>query len=145
MSAEVWVGLRKIVREAHQLGAEFRVVGGDIEIDGALPSAMLRVLPSAYLFQYFGAARADNEAVAFLSQLGVSPVLVTDLAGADAVMAELTGADPIGLDIETAPPNARPAPIRINADGSVAARQPEPSGDGLDPHRATIASVQLYG
>ena len=103
------------------------------------------MLPSAYLFQYFGAARADNEAVAFLRQLGVTPVLVTDLAGADAAMVELTGCDPIGLDIETSPPDARPAPIRINVDGSVAARQAEPSGDGLDPHRATIATLQLYG
>ena len=33
----VWGALRRAVREAHQLGAKFRVVGAAIVIDGELP------------------------------------------------------------------------------------------------------------
>jgi len=143
--SEIWIALRKVVREAHLLGAEFRVVGADVVVDGKLPAGVAYKLAPNLLRGYLGAARADKAARSFIQHLGVTPVLVTDQAGADEAMTELAGADPIGLDIETAPPGARPAPIRINADGSVAARQPEPSGLGLDPHRATIATLQLYG
>jgi DNA polymerase I-like protein with 3'-5' exonuclease and polymerase domains len=142
---DVWPALRKAVREARRLGAEFRVIGRDVEIDGDLPPGMLITLPPEYLFQYFGAARADKEAVMFLRQLGVEPVLVDELNGAKAAMDELTNCDLIGLDIETGSPDMRPPPIRINSDGGVAARQEEPSRIALDPHRATIATVQLYG
>jgi DNA polymerase-1 len=140
-----WPALRKAVREAHMLGTEFRIVGADVEISGELPPSLRDKLPTGLLFEYLGGARADKAACAFLDYLGVAPVLVTDLGGADAAMAELAGCDPIGLDIETSPPDGRPAPVRVNGDGGVAARQAEPSGDGLDPHRAGIATVQLYG
>src|SRR4051794_35813870 len=113
-----WIALRKAVREAHQLGATFRVVGDDVDIDGDLPSALRAALPAPMLRQYLGAARDDAEAIAFLAKLGVAVVLVEDIPGADAAMAELDGADPIGIDIETAPPDARPAPVRLNKDGS---------------------------
>ena len=144
-AAAVWPTLRKTVREARLLGAEFRIVGADVEIAGELPTSLREQLPAPLLFEYFGAARADNAARAFLDYLGVTAELVIDLANADAAMVELSGCDTIGLDIETAPPEEPPAAIRINVDGSVAARQAEPSGTGLDPHRATIATLQLYG
>jgi DNA polymerase I-like protein with 3'-5' exonuclease and polymerase domains len=141
----VWQDLRKAVREAHRLGAQFRIVGADIEIDGELPATVRDRLPPELLRDYLGAVRTDNAATAFLDLLRVEAVLVTDRTGADAAMQELTGLDPIAIDIETAPPDDRPAPIRINVDGSVAAYQTEPSDHGLDPHRAHISTVQLYG
>jgi hypothetical protein len=140
-----WSDLRKAAREAHLLGAEFRIVGADAEVDGELPCALRAALPVPMLRQYLGAARADKEATTFLWQLGVEPVLNEDIAGADAAMAELSGADPIGIDIETSPPNARPEPVRINRDGSIASVQPKPGDAGLDPHRAGIMTLQLYG
>jgi hypothetical protein len=144
-AADVWVSLRKIVREATLLGTEFRIVGAEVDITGSLPPEMRSVLPKDYLFQYLGAARADKEATVFLHRFGVTSVLVTNVLEAEAAIRELSGCDPIGSDIETSPPDARPAPIRINIDGSVAARQAEPSGEGLDPYHAEIATVQLYG
>ena len=33
-----WTALRKAMREAHRLGADFRIVGDDVEIAGELPS-----------------------------------------------------------------------------------------------------------
>ena len=59
------------MREAHLLGAEFRIVGADVEIDGELPTSLRDALPRRLLRQYLGAARADKEAIAFLQQLGV--------------------------------------------------------------------------
>jgi DNA polymerase I-like protein with 3'-5' exonuclease and polymerase domains len=141
----VWQDLRKAVREAHRLGAKFRIVGADIEIDGALPATVQDRLPAELLREYFGAVRTDNRAQAFLASMDVETVLVSDEAGAQATMDQLTGLDPIAIDIETASPDDRPPPIRINADGSVSAHQAEPSEDGLDPHRGHIATVQLYG
>ena len=71
--------------------------------------------------------------------------LITDIAGADAAMAELDGSAAIGIDIETASPDARPEAVRINTDGALSAIQPRSTGDGLDPHRAGIMTIQLYG
>ncbi len=139
-----WLDLRKAVREAHRLGAEFRIVGADVEIEGELPGTLRAALPANLLRQYLGAIRADKEAISFLQRLEVEAVLVENIAGADAAMAELTCVDMIGIDVETSPPDARPAPVRINADGSVSAIQPQPNGEGLDPHRAGIMTLQLY-
>ena len=142
---DVWTELRKTVREAHLLGAKFRIVGDSIEIDGDLPGDLKAALPVPMLRQYLGATRTDREAVEFLSQLGVAAVLVDDIAGAEAAMADLDGEDLVGIDVETAPCNARPEPVRLNTDGGLSAIQPKPNGDGLDPHRAEIQTLQLYG
>src|SRR4051794_33932097 len=140
-----WIALRKAAREATRLGAAFRIVGANIEIAGELPDALCDAMPEQQLRHYLGACRADKEATTFLQQLGVAAVLVEDIAGADAAMAELDGVPLLGIDIETAPPDARPAPVRLNADGAVSAVQPKPNGEGLDPHRAGIMTLQLYG
>jgi DNA polymerase-1 len=137
-------GLQEAVRAATKLGATFRIVGADIEIDGDLPDESRAALPVDQLYAYFGAAAADNEAVEFLAQLQVLPILVTDAAGATAAMGALAGADPIGLDLETAPPGARPEPVMINSTGKLAASQPGAGKAGLDPHTAVIQTAQLY-
>src|SRR6185369_11785342 len=82
--------------------------------------------------------------IAFLEKLRVTPVLLTDTAGAEAAITALAGAPVVGFDIETGPPGARPAPVRINTTGTLAVRQPIASKAGLDPHTAIIQSAQLY-
>jgi hypothetical protein len=121
-----WVELRKVVREARNLGAVFRVVGADVEIEGDLPRDLRDALPANMLWQYLGAARADKEAEAFLvDSFGVEPVLIEDVAVAESAMAALDGIAVLGIDIETSPSDARPAPIRINVDGALSALQPK--------------------
>lgn len=145
MSAEIWFDLRQAVREAHALGATFAIAGADVEINGTpLPRSLLDRLPSDLLFQYLGADRVDREAVEFAELIGITPVLVEDPAELPAILAELEQAEFVGIDIETAPIGAKPTPVRINKDGSVAARQAEPDDAGLDPHRSEIATVQLF-
>ena len=128
----------------HRLGAAFRIVGDAVDIDGDVPHDLREALPRDLLRQYLGAAQVDDEAIAFLGKLGVSAVLIEDIASAKAAMDDLSDSEIIGIDIETSPPNARPDPVRINADGKIAVRQPKPSSDGLDPHRAEIQCLQLY-
>jgi hypothetical protein len=105
--------LRKAVREASKLGA--KIVGATFEIEGDLPDELLAALPADQLYEYFGAAAEDRAAIEFLAGLNVSPILVTDTAGAAAAMRDLgDGTDIIGLDFETGPPDARPEPVRID-------------------------------
>jgi hypothetical protein len=47
--------------------------------------------------------------------LNVSAVLVDDIDGAEAALLRLDGSDVIGIDIETAPPDAYPEPVRLRA------------------------------
>ena len=42
-----WIALRKAVREADRLGARFRVVGADVDIDGDLPERAARCAAGA--------------------------------------------------------------------------------------------------
>src|SRR4030095_4512073 len=81
----IWEELPRLVREAVALGAEFRVTGDRVVIDGDLPPDLqLRLSDNAEaLYIYFRAARIDADAVDFLEGLGVTPVLVTDCAGAE--------------------------------------------------------------
>ena len=50
-----WPDVRKAVREAHHLGAVFRIVGDRIEIEGDLPPTLYDALPCSLLKQYLGA------------------------------------------------------------------------------------------
>jgi DNA polymerase I len=136
-----WRNLRLAVREATKLGCEFRVVGADVEIDGTLPHDIVR----AALRDYLGADSDDNAALDFADCLGVASILVQTREEAIAAVGEMGDPEFVGLDIETWPRDARPPPVRINADGSVAVRQDEDkSKAGLDPHQADIATLQLY-
>jgi DNA polymerase I len=145
--------LRDAMREAVALGAEFRIVGADVEIRGIeeLPGVLDRHRGDGLLYSYLGADDADAEALDFARRLGVEPVLVETREEAIAAVNEMTGmaAQHVGIDIETAPlpQHAKPRPpIGINADGGLsgAPRKRHNDGAGLDPHTAKIASLQAY-
>jgi DNA polymerase I-like protein with 3'-5' exonuclease and polymerase domains len=158
MSAEaivVWRKLRRAVREAQALGVEFRICGDEVRIAGGerLPEELCAALDPDLLWAYFGADEDEDEAVDFIEKLGVEPVLVDDIAGASAAVEELEASNSpfIGIDIETSPKSefAEPRPsIQINVDGAVG--RPKVLKDknrrpaGLDPHRADVATLQLY-
>jgi hypothetical protein len=149
-----WRKLRRAVREAHALGIEFQICGDRVQVDGIdrLPDKLREVLDPDLLWAYTGADEDDEEAIAFLEELGAEAVLVTDVCDAAAAVAELEEqkSPVIGIDIETAPKpefaEPRP-PIQINQDGSV--RKPKapdkkaPRPPAIDPHRAKIATLQL--
>jgi len=145
------------VREAAKLGAQFRIAGGDIEIDkfdqlpGFLQEALQR--QNGMLRSYFAADDAEIEALEFADRLGIEPVLVeTAMAAKTAVrclILDLTqNGGVLGIDIETGPGDGlgQPRPyLNVNADGGLSARQPD-SADrtALDPHQAKIRLLQLY-
>jgi len=153
---DVWRVVRLAVKQAHALGIEFRIGGADVEISDSdrLPDKLRTALDPELLYEYFGAAEADEEAIEFLEKLGVEAILVTDAEMASAALDELEaeGSPFIGLDIETAPKPeyAEPRPlVKVNADGSVGnpakdkrAKTRRPSG--TDPNRADVATVQLH-
>jgi DNA polymerase-1 len=138
-----WEDVRKAVREAHLLGVVFTIVGDTVETTGDLPDELRAVLSLEVLRDYLGAETADNEALDFLDTLRVEPLLITDIAGAESAMRELTGAPVIALDIEKEPPGGRPAPVRVNKDGTLAARQDGGDKIALDPYRSRIQCLQL--
>jgi DNA polymerase-1 len=141
--AAKWAALRDAVCEAKAHGAEFRVIGADIEISGELPAELRARLPVELLWSYLGAEKTDLQAQQFARLLGITPVLVTTAAALAGVFEKLAGAEYIGIDIETGEPGSRPPPVMLNKDGSVAAIQPKPDDAGLDPRRSAIMTVQL--
>src|SRR5690349_14197088 len=122
-AAETWRKLRLTVREASHVGAEFRVIGADVQVSGDLPDFIRDKLDHDLLPAYFGAEAADIEAVEFLDKLKAEAVLIRDREGAIAAVRELSGAAHVGIDIETAVPGYRPAAIRLNLNGSVSSSQ----------------------
>jgi DNA polymerase I-like protein with 3'-5' exonuclease and polymerase domains len=152
---EPWRVLRRALREAHALGIEFRIRGAEIEITGIerLPDKLRAALDPDLLWEYLGAAEDDEEAIAFLEDLGVESVLVTEVPEFSRALEELDAQQSpfIGIDIETTPlPEfAEPRPsVQVNADGSIgrpkAPNKKAQRPAGIDPHRAKIATVQLY-
>jgi DNA polymerase I-like protein with 3'-5' exonuclease and polymerase domains len=141
----VWKDLQRAVREATRLGAEFRIIGADLVIDRH-PETLRARLDPELLCDYFGGTSQDNAALDFSDRLGIEAVLVQTREELRAAATELSGSQFIGIDIETWPRGTRPLPVRLNADGSVAAVQlKDDSRVGLDPHQADIACLQLYG
>jgi DNA polymerase I len=145
--------LRDAIREATALGAEFRISGADVTISGIteLPEVLERHRGDGLLYSYLGGDDADSEAIDFSRMLGVEPVPVETREQAIAAVSEMTGqaAPYVGIDIETAPlpRHAKPRPpIGINGDGafSAAARKKHDDDAGLDPHRARIATLQVF-
>ena len=149
--------LRQLVCEATALGVTFRISGASVIV--AFPEPFPRSLrarlceyrDSGWLSPYLGAERLDEPAKVFAAELGIAAVVITTREQVPAAIWQLQHdltafGGHLGLDIETSPRLAlsRPA-IRFNNDGTVAERQPKWKNDaGLDPHRATIASLQLY-
>jgi DNA polymerase-1 len=153
--------LRNLVAEAAQLGAVFRISGAYVAIDGLerLPAPVRRALErhrtTGRLWDYLGGWWADEPAIAFADKLGVAVRLVEMRADARAAIRQLIidarRHGHIALDIETAPLPGQGAPraaVRLKIDGGVHAVQPAPTSrkdrTALDPHRASIALLQLY-
>ena len=51
----------------------------------------------------------------------------------------------LAIDLETGPPEARSEVVRIHTTGKIAKLQPAGEKIGLDPHRARIQLLQIYG
>lgn len=153
------IELRKLMREAQQLGVSFTFRGADIVVDhpdslpAALADPLMEFARSGALFAYLGGGRLDKPAVELGRQLGVESVVVTTVPVLRQAIRQLE-ADKrqhgrhIGLDIETAPKPGEGSPrpqIAINLDGSVAERQPvNKDRSGLSPHLSDIGCLQLY-
>ena len=151
--------LKRTMRSAVQLGVRFRVSGADVAPENlaTLPAPLREALQDAIqgglLRSYLGADEQDEEAIDFVADLGVKPVLVEDVTSAREAVRELIRdmrehGNLLGVDIETSPRRGfgQPRPwVHINVDGSVSAHQPEVKDRaGLSPHTATIRTIQLY-
>jgi hypothetical protein len=106
-----WLDLKATLTEATALGASFHVSGTEVRMrsESPLPELLIERLRTHrhILRDYLGASESDAEAVAFLDQLGVTPVLVTEPAIAPILEALEADARVHGgvkaIDIETAP------------------------------------------
>jgi hypothetical protein len=144
------VPLHTLVTKATEIGATFRLAGANVALAGKpLPADLLAAIRERRreLWCHLGGHAFDQPSIELVSNLGIEPVLISDPAGVPAALAAL-GNGPIGIDIETMPlpeyvAQAR-RPLLINKNGMVAISQTPPSDIGLDPHRATIATLQLY-
>ena len=141
--ATKWIELRHAVREAKERGAEFSIVGAEIEIAGDLPAELRARLPAELLWSYLGAEKTDIAEQRFADLIAVVPVQISDPAVLPSMFGDLAGADYVSVDIETGVPDRKPPPIVINKEGGVAAIQPKPDGAALDPLRSEIMTLQL--
>jgi len=157
--------LAALVREASLLGVRFHVQGPHLTISGreGLPRPLAQLLDtferSGWLRGFFGCDRAEASALDLIARLQVKPHLIETRvllrrAVRRLILDQRTTGREIGLDIETAPkPEHRrlPRPVKFTKDGVIAEKQSAPRIKGepkdttlLDPHRARIATVQLY-
>ena len=157
----LWERAGHAVAETQALGGSFLFSGAAITVKGAaaLPQSLraeLEALSDSDVLRRFlhGGCDPDQAAIDFLRDLQVTPVVVETHADVSAAIAQLRRDiaeydGHLGLDIETYPEpgqgEPRP-PIRLNQDGTVAEKQPKwKNPAGLDPHRAKIACLQIYG
>ncbi len=139
--------LAPILTEVHALGVSLKVEGGGIRIKGASrlseslratlrdnKSSLLAYLPSSKRILDF----AGVEAV-----FAATDAEASDLLGQ--VMLDASGG-PIGLDIETFVPAAMaPAPeLKLTRSGAQMVKAKDDK-TGLDPHRAQVRLLQVYG
>src|SRR5262249_16003887 len=146
-------------------GVGFHVYGPHLTITGreGLPQPLAQRLDefeqAGWLRTYFGCDRGEDSALEVIATLGVTPHLIETkrllrrALQRRIIDQEVNGTE-IGLDMETArkPEYQRlPPPVRFTAEGVICERQsvPKPRGTPkdttlLDPHRAQIATLQLY-
>jgi DNA polymerase I-like protein with 3'-5' exonuclease and polymerase domains len=150
--------LRSVLGEASALGTRFRLSGAEVVIGGleGLPALLQDELQhadhSGLLWKYLGGEELDNPALDFLDQLSVEAVLIETREQARAAIRSLirdtkNHGGTVGLDIETTPlPGLGERPwLNINKDGTLSAEQPSAEDkNGLNPHHARIATLQLY-
>ena len=151
-----WADLTRALAEARELGAEFRIVGHTVQRSGELPDDLAAKLDSLVdlMPAYLDVNAVDRAALTFFDTLGVEAVLVDTVEGCLPVIAVLDAdiascGGPMALDTETAarPLQAAPKPaVRLNRDGTVAARQAKVTDDGaaLSVHRGFVCLLQLY-
>jgi DNA polymerase I-like protein with 3'-5' exonuclease and polymerase domains len=150
--------LRSVLGEATALGARFRLSGAGVIIGGLdklpelLQDELRRAEASGLLWKYLGGEELDNPALDFLDLLGVEAVLIETKERARQAVRSLSGdakrhGGTNGFDIETATlPGLGERPwLNINKDGTLSAEQPSAEDkNGLNPHHARIATLQLY-
>jgi DNA polymerase-1 len=147
------------LRESVQLGAKFRRSGAEVEIGGfadlpkTLQAALQRKMP--YLVDLLGNGE-EHGPITLLRALGISAVLVETRQAARRAIRHIIKAStqhsgPLGFDIETSPKPeyAKERPwAKFNKDGAFSDGQPSPKKyrdpAGVDPHRAYIATAQIY-
>ncbi len=134
--------IRRLVSEAAHLGAQFRLSGAAVAIDGydSLPEPLQRSLArhqgSGRLWDYLGGWQDDGPAIAFASSLGVSRVLIEsaqDVRSAiRALIADLRKhKGRLAVDVETAPLPGHEdqlSYVKLKADGGIHAAQPKAKG-----------------
>ena len=106
--------LKRALKEAHALGAQFRITGAEVECDelGRLPESLRTILTDfankGLLWAYLGGEEPEDVALDLLDALNVEAVLVETRAGLRAAIRELEfdklhNGGLVGIDIETAP------------------------------------------
>ena len=149
--------LQQLVAEAHASGAEFRLSGADVVINGlgSLPADLQATLQAAAasgaLLHYLsGDGGPERAALALLRQLGVTPLLAETAAEGRQAVRDLIrdlrrhGGRLLAIDIETVGTGPRPL-VKVNKDGRPALRQPRPTDrTPLDPRLGRMAVMSLY-
>jgi DNA polymerase I-like protein with 3'-5' exonuclease and polymerase domains len=148
------------VCEAKALGAQFRLAGALVRINGVagLPPGLqaeldLRAADGTLRSYLEGGRDPDAVACALLDQLEVEVTLVETREDVCSAIRQLEAdmrshGGHLGFDIETFPRPGQGPPrpaIVLNRDGTPDEQQPKWKNQaGLDPHRAEIGCAQLY-
>ena len=148
-------GIADIIHEARSAGASFEVLGPDIIVTGAaaIPPEVRGALKLRRdeLLKYLAAADIAPSSSDLLKRAGVDVAYIEDDGAAAMVLAEIladAGEGPVGLDVET---TARPGfhihhQIKLTKRGA-RVTGPKKKNDkiGLDPRRAEVRLIQVYG
>lgn len=147
--------IERALAEAHKSGAVFRLAGSGVAVRGLdrVPPFVASFLREHRegVFEALGGSEADRPCIELLERLGVELVYATSDDEAETVIAEVfagAGDKPVAVDIETAADSeyATPVPLRLTVRGRPMKVQPKADGKaGLDPHRAEVRLLQLYG
>jgi hypothetical protein len=144
-------GLRATLAAAQASGAQFWVQGAELHGRG-VPRALYERLDPSAIWDYVTGTN-ERPCLDLMQQLGVAAELIETTAALRHAVRQIERdkaryGRPLGLDIETAVrPEFRksPMPLVFTKSGKLAEHQPkDASGNLLDSHIATIATLQLY-
>jgi hypothetical protein len=157
-----FVELRKLLQEAHKLGAKFQLRGADVAIVGAdalqasLREALERHRQAGTLWTYLGGDEDEEGPTALLEELDVTPRPVETVPEARAAVRQLVRdlrrhGGFLAIDTETYPLPQFEEPVYadLNATGALSGRPRSEKNQSkkpaaLDPHRARIRLLQAY-
>jgi DNA polymerase I len=137
-----------LLTKARSLGVSLEAEGEGIRVNGVsrLPAPLRAVLKSnkAALLTYLRSSQR------FLDDAFVRVEYANSDAAAELLLAQVLadagGSGPIGLDIETyVPPHMAPPPVVKLTRTGAKVTNPKADKTGLDPHRAQVRLVQIYG